>query len=98
MSRARRKVEPHVLRETFNAGDYHGMVQRGELTALRESERPADPSLGLPEGTRSEIWHYYLRDLTKVAVVHQMVLPDGSLLNGRPDPKALMVNDELWHC
>ena len=39
----------------------------------------------------------YFESDQKVALVHQVVLPDGSLgASGLPDPKELLVEDTVW--
>ena len=49
------------------------------------------------DGTHSEIIYYFDAANRKIAVVHQYVLPDGTLgASGRPDPKELLVNGTLY--
>lgn len=81
----------------FAEHDFLGRLQRGELTQhlIRESQPNALPA-GMPAGTRSQIIAYR-QGGAQVAVVHQYLLPDGTLgASGLPDPKRLLVNDLLY--
>ena len=82
-------VEAQTARQRFNALDYYGEMLRGALVALVRRDNPAPAALGFPTGTRSQtVW--YMRGHTRVAVVHQFVLPNGRLgASGLPDPKWL---------
>ena len=82
-----------MLRQRFNSLDYVGAVARGELIAVVKTDRVLQTETAFPLGTRAQIV-YYMRGQTRMAVVHQYILPDGSLgASGRPDPK--MVRDGL---
>lgn len=51
---------------------------------------------GYPHGTRKQMVAYF-EGSQKVALVHQVALPDGSLgASGLPDPKELLVEDTVW--
>lgn len=44
------------------------------------------------------VW-YYDESLEGVALVHQYLRPDGSLGgSGKPDPKRLLLDDEILYC
>ena len=50
-----------------------------------------------PPGTKSQYIRYFDANGEFVADVHQYLRPDGSLgASGRPDPKRMVVGDELW--
>lgn len=85
------------IRQLFNDGDFWARSQRGELTQTVMAEsHPRPPRASLPTCTRSQIVAYFDAQDVKVALVHQYLLPDGSLgASGRPDPKKLLVNGVL---
>src|SRR5688572_19371358 len=86
-------VDAQTLRQRFNSLDYVGAVTRGELVAVIKTDRVLQSGTPFPVGTRAQIV-YYMRGQTRMAVVHQYMLPDGSVgASGRPDPK--MVRDGL---
>ncbi len=94
--RPARRTTPEEVRRLFNDGGYYEKLQRGELFAVLESSRPASAEAGQPAGTTSEIHVYFDLEMLRVAVVHQYVLPDGSLGgSGRPDPKRLLLDNEI---
>jgi len=73
------------------------MLEAGELVAFVERDTVAHGSW-LPSGTRSQILHYYTRDLKiKVAIVHQYLRPDGTLGgSGKPDPKQVFDDGVIY--
>jgi hypothetical protein len=82
-------VDHQTLRQRFNALDYYGAVLRGELTAVAQRDSVLREPLGFPAGTRTQRV-YYMKGQVRVAIVHQYVLPDGTLgASGLPDPKWL---------
>lgn len=88
-----------MLRRVFNEGHYWERAESGEFQVVVESERPARPQANEPPGTLSQMVWYLDRAGTRVALVHQYRRPDGSLGgSGRPDPKRLLVEDEIWFC
>ncbi len=92
------RVSETELRDRFNAAEYYEKVQAGELLATLIARRPPDPAYRQPPGTLSETWRYDAargNRLEKVAIVHQFVLPDGTINNRshRPDPKFLRTED-----
>ncbi len=95
------RVPAQQIRQQFNAGDYTGRVQRGELRQIVRLEKPLSEATclakGYPFGTRKQLLEYYDGDL-RVAMVHLVLLPDGTIgASGLPDPKVLLVNGVLWY-
>jgi hypothetical protein len=94
-----RRVSPTELRRIFNEGRYYERLGKGELLASVESDRPARPEAGQPVGTRSQMVWYYDSSLRRVALVHQYVRADGTLgASGRPDPKRVLLEQEILFC
>lgn len=92
-------MTPTELRERFNAGRYYERAVANELLATIESERPARPEANQPAGTLSQMVWYYDGTGQRVALVHQYLRRDGSLgASGRPDPKRLLLEDEILFC
>jgi len=99
VSRPVRRVTPAELRELFNAGRYHERVVANEMIATVESERPARPEANEPAGTISQMVWYHDASLRRVALIHQYLRRDGTLGgSGRPDPKRLLLDDEILFC
>jgi hypothetical protein len=97
MPRTTRRVSAEILRTRFNDDQIWERVEAGELVAVDADQRPAPAARNQPPGTVSVMIHIYTRDLHKVAVAHCYRLPDGSIgASGRPDPKKLHVDDEIW--
>jgi hypothetical protein len=96
-----RRVTEWELREEFNRSGLWERAGRGELLVTVVDEGQPDPAYGQPPGTRSQtLWYSEAGrgGLTKVAVLHQFVLPDGTINNNarRPDPKFLKVGNDIW--
>ena len=65
------------------------------MRAILDDEYLAPPESGQRARTLSQIVFYYEGDL-KVAVVHQYLLPDGTIgASGLPDPKWLRDGDTI---
>ncbi len=80
----------------FNEGHYLYRVQAGELrTQLHAEAHPSPPRAQLPPCTRSQIIAYLDDNLIEVALVHQYLLPNGSVA-GLPDPKRLFKDGILY--
>jgi len=94
-------VSKETLQQMFNEGRYWERAVAGEFrTKIRgPGTNPAPPEMNQPPGTVTQTVGYYDRHGKKIAVVHQYLLPDGVSLggSGRPDPKALVVGDTLYH-
>lgn len=87
------------LRRLFNTGDYELRVSRDELIALVESEHAARSGAGEPPGTLSQMVWYFDSQMNRVALVHRYLRPDGTIGgSGRPDPKRLILDDEILFC
>jgi hypothetical protein len=89
------------LQEIFNGTDYYERVLNGTLALRFLSRNLPDPKYGQPDGTVSEKWEYIDSDgfhTFPVAVVHQYVLPDGTINNpkGLPDPKWVRIEDRIY--
>lgn len=94
-----RRVAPEVLRQVFNEGRYYERVCSNELLATVETSHPAPPAAGQPPGTVSEMVAYHDNGFRRLALVHQYRRPDGSLGgSGRPDPKRLLLDNEILYC
>ena len=94
-----RRVEASEIRMLFNRSGLFGQFLRGELNTKIEADRPARAELGMPEGTRSQVVRYFGRDGQEIALVHQYLLPDGTIGgSGRPDPKRMILDDEIIYC
>lgn len=89
----------HELQKIFNSERYYERMLAGQILASVLKSAPAPPEAGQPPGTMSErVWYFDLQ-LNRIALVHQYVLPDGSIgASGRPDPKWLWVDGEIWIC
>ena len=94
-----RRVEPSEIRERFNESGLFERVLRGELETVLEDDRLVRAEVGLPEGARSQMVWYLGLDGQKLVLVHQYLLPDGSIGgSGRPDPKRMILEDEVIMC
>lgn len=97
MSRPSRRVTPAELRERFNDAGLFERASAGELLQIVEREGPAPDALQMPDGTVSRTVWYVDADLQKLALVHEYRLPDGTVgASGLPDPKRMVVDDEIW--
>lgn len=81
------------IRDRFNEGRFWQRVQNGDLTTvLKRNGHPSPPRARLPTCTRSQLL-VYLEGKKAVAIVHQYLLPDGTIGgSGRPDPEMLKLN------
>ncbi len=86
------------MRRLFNDGQYWQRAQQGEFTIEIKRHMTPLPQAGEPAGTVSQIAVCTDASGRPVALVHQYVRLDGSLGgSGRPDPKELLVGDELLY-
>ncbi len=99
MSVPSREVTRHELNRLFNSGEYVERVQSGSLTTtLKRNSHRQRPTPTLPYCTRSQIVNYYDASGERVAVVHQFLLPDGSLGgSGTPEPKRLWIDGVTYY-
>ena len=88
-----RLVSAQYIRNKFNDGQFWQRAQNGQLaTVLKRNGHPSPARAKLPLCTRSQLV-VYLDGKKVVAMVHQYVLPDGTLGgSGRPDPKLLRLD------
>jgi hypothetical protein len=98
---ASRRVTQAAIRQVFNASGYYEKANKGLVlvTLIRDNE--PDARYRQPKETRSQVLRYdEVQDgrLVKVAIVHQFLLPDGTINNaiGLPDPKWLLVAGVIW--
>jgi hypothetical protein len=92
-------VSAAQMRQMFNDGGYEERLHRGELTERVHpgGDAPANPKLGFPPGTRSQIVSYVDPSGTVVAIVHQYRRRDWTLAgSGKPDPKYLLENGQRY--
>ena len=92
-------MEPSEIRERFNESGLFERAIRGELISVVKSDKLVRGNSGLPAGTRSQVIWYFGRDGQELALVHQYLLPDGTLGgSGRPDPKRMILDNEVIFC
>lgn len=95
----RRRVEPSEIRRRFNSSGLFERAVRGELILVLRSDRLVLPEVGLPEGARSQMVWYFSPEGQELALIHQYLLPDGTIGgSGRPDPKRMILDDEVIYC
>lgn len=99
MSLKKRRVAPEEIRQRFNSMGLAKQAEDGTLMQILERESPARPQANQPTGTRSRMVWYVDSTMTKVALVHEYRLTDGTIGgSGKPDPKRLVVGDEVLYC
>ena len=94
------RITAEEMRAMFNRGAFWERTLEEEFIVTRRKNRliraqptPTDGTgVGIPDGTRSQIWEYIDRRTRKrVAIVHQYLRPDGMIGGwGRPDPKVIL--------
>jgi hypothetical protein len=97
----RLRVTAQQIRQRFNEGRYLERAERGELEQAMRLDKPLSPVVchakGYPLGTRKQLVEYFDGEV-RVAMVHQVVLPDGTIgASGLPDPKLLYVEGVYWY-
>ena len=93
------QVATSIIQSIFNKKQFYQRVISGELTTVLKpggnrhlKKRPAD----IPYCTYSQMINYVNADGELVALVHQYLLPDGSIgASGLPDPKLLFLPDRI---
>jgi hypothetical protein len=81
------------LRCRFNRAQIYELGLAAKLHMEYDDQKPADPELGLPRSTMTQMV-YYFTDATKaceVARAHWVLLP-----GFRPDPKRLYLNGVIY--
>ena len=86
-----------ALRDRFNALNLGEKLRKGEVSLRILKEWDAPPSLGFPDGSKSQLVSYVGADGKQFATAHRYRAPDGTLLaSGRADPKTLREGDTLY--
>lgn len=88
-------VDEWALRHIFNNAGYWLRIQQGDLIArqpYRMSEHKDPCPSWLPWCSMSQFVEYVDARNQRVVGAHQYLLPDGTLHNGRPDPKFIVHN------
>ncbi len=94
-----RRVESDEIRRLFNKSGLFERAEQGELKSVLMVDRLVQPEARLPEGTRSQMIWYLGHGGQKLALVHQYLLPDGTIGgSGRPDTKRMILDDEIIYC
>jgi len=90
-------VTPEEIRNIFNEEKFYDKTLTGELIAVTMKDRQLQRRLpGMPVGTKSQILYYYTKKRQLVAIVHQYLLPNGSIGgSGLPDPKKLILGPRI---
>src|SRR6266566_8732366 len=92
------RIPTSEMQRRFNEGRYWERTQHGELTVvIMEDRHPALTAANEPFCTQSQMVSYRDINNAEIARVHQYLRPDGSIgASGRPDPKRLFENGELY--
>lgn len=87
------------LNQMYNAGHYTELIEAEiSLLKLKRNGHTAPEKSGLPHCTRSQMLRLYDSANVRIAVLHQYLLPDGTIgASGRPEPKALLLNRTLYY-
>jgi hypothetical protein len=93
-----KRIPPSEMQKMFNEGGYWDKAKSGELTPVPLEERhPALTAANEPLCTISQMLSYRDASNREVARVHQYLHADGTIgASGRPDPKRLFHNGELY--
>ena len=98
MARPSQRITSAELRLIFNEDELWERAQSGEFEErVLWRRHPAPHKSGEPHCTQSQIVGYYLRQGTRVALVHQYLRPNGTIgASGRPDPKAVLKDGVIY--
>lgn len=90
------RASAQELRRIFNSL-YLGPFQSGQLqTVLKKDNHPSPVKSEYPDCTRSQIIVCYDKNGQKIAIVHQYLLPNGTLGgSGLPDPKWVLFKGKI---
>lgn len=93
-----KRIAPREMRKIFNDGEYWERSQRGEFSLIiLEDRHPALTKANEPFCTRSQMLSYRDKAGYEVARAHQYLRPKGDIgTSGRPDPKRLFKDGELY--
>lgn len=87
-----------MLQQAFNEGQIEERATQGELTRIvwkrdHSKHRPAN----CPLCTWSEAILYCDKAGNPIAIIHRYLRPNGTLgASGLPDPKKMVVDNEVW--
>lgn len=83
------RVDNWVLRCRFNHARIHALAIAAKVHAEYEDEKPADPKLGLPPDTMTQMVFYFTDSMKtcEIARAHWVLLP-----GWEPDPKRLYID------
>ena len=89
-----------IIRKAFNSGQFWERAQRGEFTLEFERDthytRQVARERNFTYCTRSQVLRYFDSNGNRIAVVHQIRNPDGTIrASGKPDPKYLQLETEV---
>jgi hypothetical protein len=93
------QVSSLIIQGIFNEQQFYPRARSGEFTSVLRrggnrhlKNRPAD----IPYCTHSQMVSYIDSTGEAVALVHQYLLPDGTIgASGQPDPKLLFLPDRI---
>ena len=90
------------LRQLFNGSQYPQLIEQGKLKRKVVKSRVLKSSdlrnKSLPPRTKSEIIKYYDTKKDLYVLIHQYLLPDGSLgASGKQDPKAILLDGTMYY-
>lgn len=92
-----RRVTDAELRRLYRDGGYEDLVERGQINATIEFDRPASPRANQAPGTRSQLLAYSDSSGRVVMRVHRYLRPDGTLGgSGRADPKYILHEGTIY--
>lgn len=97
--RPKEEVSALIIQRFFNEGQFYQRAINGELTAVLRpggSRHPTKLPENIPYCSYSQMLIYLNDRGESVALVHQYLLPDGSIgASGLPDPKLLFLPDRI---
>lgn len=93
-----KRISTTEMQQIFNDGQYWERSLRGEFSVVPlEDRHPALIAANEPVCTRSQMLSYRDAQGHEVARVHQYLRPNGDIgASGRPDPKRLFKDGELY--
>ena len=95
-------VSASKLRQLFNDSQYPQLIEQNQIAIEKKRSHLLEESelkkKSLPAGTRTETIRYRDRKRELYVLIHQYLLPDGSLgASGKRDPKALLRNGIMFY-
>ena len=90
-------VSPDDLRDIFDRGRYSELARAGELIERELVRGRPSLSSARPAEAISRRVGYYDDTGRELAVAHELILPDGTIVgSGRPDPMRVHVDGTLY--